>query len=195
MTIGLLASLAISIFAFGGALVLLRQLQDSRFWLLVVTTTFVAAVIAVHYAAQFLTLLSAAPISAADFREELPALIMSIMALMAVFYMERLIGERKSLKKDLRLREFSIERAAISAFWIGRDGRLLFANQRACESLGYSRDELLSKTIHDIDPNSTSLEWDRHWGIAQAAWFPHLRDRPSHQGRPGHFHGCDRQPP
>ncbi len=87
MTIGLLASLAISIFAFGSALVLLRQLQDSRFWLLVATTTFVAAVITVHYAAQFLTLLSAAPIatsiSAADLREELPALIMSIMALMA----------------------------------------------------------------------------------------------------------------
>ncbi len=127
MTIGLLASFAISIIAFGGALVLLRQLQDSRFWFLVATTTFVAAVITVHYAAQFLTLLSAAPIAAAisatDFREEFPALIISIMALMAVFYMERLIRERKSLKKDLRLREFSIERAAISVFWIGRDGR------------------------------------------------------------------------
>ncbi|MCH9053199.1 MAG: PAS domain S-box protein [Proteobacteria bacterium] len=163
MTIGLLAPFAISIFAFGGALVLLRQLQDSRFWFLVTTTTFVAAVITVHFAAQFLALLSAAPISATDFREELPALIMSIMALMAVLYMERLIRERKSLKKDLRLREFSIERAAISVFWIGRDGRLLFVNERACERLGYSRDELLSKTIHDIDPNITSLEWPRHW--------------------------------
>ena len=112
MTIGLLASLAISIFAFGGALVLLRQLQDSRFWFLVATTTFVAAVITVHYAAQFLTLLSAAPILATGFREELPALIMSIMALMAVFYMERLIRERKSLQKELRLREFSIDRVA-----------------------------------------------------------------------------------
>ncbi len=163
MTVGLLASFAISIFAFGGALVVLRQLQDTRFWFPVATTAFVAAVMAVHYSAQFLTLLSAAPISPTSFREEFPGLIMSIMALMAVFYMERLIRERKSLKKELRLQEFSIERAAISAFWIGRDGRLLFVNEWACKSLGYSRDKLLSKAIHDIDPNFTSLEWARHW--------------------------------
>jgi PAS domain S-box-containing protein len=183
MTIGLLASFAISIFAFGGALVLLWRLQDSRFWFLVATTTFVAAVIPVSYAAQFLTLLSAAPILATDFREELPTLIMSIMALMAVFYMERLIRERKSLKKELRLREFSFERAAISAFWIGRDGRLLFANQRACESLGYSRDELLSKTIHDIDPNITSVEWDRHWASLKQHGF--LTSETSHRTKDG----------
>ena len=31
------------------------------------------------------------------------------------------------------------------------------------KSLGYSRDELLSKTIHDIDPSFTSDQWARHW--------------------------------
>ncbi len=163
MTIGLLVSFAISLFALGGALVLLRQLRDSRFWFLVATTAFAAAVVTIFYGAQIFTLLFAGPILATDFRKEFPALIMSAMALFAVFYLERMIRERKSLEKELRLREISVGRVAISAYWIGRDGRLLFVNERACECLGYSRDELLSKTIHDIDPNFTSVEWDRHW--------------------------------
>ena len=153
MTFGLLTSFAISICTIVCALVLLRQLQASRFWFLVMTTTFVAAVITVYFATQILSLWFAASTAAPGFTEELPALIMSIIALMAVFYMERLIRDRKSLEKELRLREFSVERVAISAFWIGRDGRLLIVNERASKCLGYSRDELLSKTIHDIDPN------------------------------------------
>ncbi|MFQ6018695.1 MAG: sensor histidine kinase [Kiloniellaceae bacterium] len=100
MSLGLLAAFTISMFAFGGALVLLRQLQDSRFWFLVATTAFVAAGIIVHHATQLLTLPGAAPISASDFREEFPGLIMSVMALMAVFYMERLIQERKGLERE-----------------------------------------------------------------------------------------------
>ncbi len=183
MTIGLLAAFAISTFAFFGALVLLRQIQDSRFWFLVATTTFVAAVTTVHYAAQFLTHLSAPLILATDFREEFPALIVSVMVLMAVFYMDRLIRERKNLEKELRLREFSVDRIAMSAFWIGRDGRILYVNERASECLGYSRDELLSKTIHDIDPNYTSVEWDRHW--ASLKQHGSLTSETSHRTKDG----------
>ncbi len=183
MTIGLLAAFAISTFAFFGALVLLRQIQDSRFWFLVATTTFVAAVTTVHYAAQFLTHLSAPLILATDFGEEFPALIVSVMVLMAVFYMDRLIRERKNLEKELRLREFSVDRIAMSAFWIGRDGRILYVNERASECLGYSRDELLSKTIHDIDPNYTSVEWDRHW--ASLKQHGSLTSETSHRTKDG----------
>ena len=163
MTLTLIASLTISVFALCGALVLLRQLRESRFWFLVILTAFVAASMTVNSVAQFLTLAMSGPISAAGFREEFPSLVMGIMALAAVFYMERLIRDRKKFETELRVREFSVERTAISAFWIGRDGRFLFVNERACKSLGYSRDELLSKTIHDIDPNFTPDQWARHW--------------------------------
>ncbi|MCH8037397.1 MAG: PAS domain S-box protein [Proteobacteria bacterium] len=163
MTLTLIASLMISVFAFCGALVLLRQLRGSRFWFLVTLTAFVAASMTANSVAQFLTVSLSDTISTADFREEFPTLVMGLMALAAVFYMERLIRERKKLETELRVREFSVERTAISAFWIGRDGQLLFVNERACKSLGYSREELLSKTIHDIDPNFTPEQWAGHW--------------------------------
>ena len=159
----MLGSVTISMFAFGGTLILLRRLQNHRFWFLVATTVFMAAGAAMFAAAQFLTLPFDITISDADFGEAFPSLVMSVMALMAVFYLERLIRERKELEKELRLREFSVERVAIAAFWIRRDGRILFVNEQACECLGFSRHELLSMSIHDIDPSLTSDEWARHW--------------------------------
>ena len=41
--------------------------------------------------------------------------------------------------------------AADSFFLVGLDGKIVDANQRACDSLGYSRDELRSMSLADID--------------------------------------------
>jgi two-component system, cell cycle sensor histidine kinase and response regulator CckA len=46
----------------------------------------------------------------------------------------------------------TIDQAGDAVFWLGRDGRFTYANDRACASLGYSRDELLSLHLSDIDP-------------------------------------------
>jgi PAS domain S-box-containing protein len=60
--------------------------------------------------------------------------------------------ERKRAEQSLRLAKFSIDRAADQIFWVGPDAKILYVNDAACRSLGYSREELTSKTIHDIDP-------------------------------------------
>jgi two-component system, cell cycle sensor histidine kinase and response regulator CckA len=36
-------------------------------------------------------------------------------------------------------------------------------NEASCRKLGYSRDELLSLTVHDIDPNFAEDIWENHW--------------------------------
>jgi PAS domain S-box-containing protein len=106
------------------------------------------------------------------------------MALMAVFYLERLIRERKTMIRELQLREFSIERAAISAYWIGQDGRLLFVNRHVCDHLGYSREDLLSKTIFDIDPTLTKDDWAQHWArLAQQGSLHFETDHRTRSGR------------
>ena len=163
MNLAVYASIAISSFAFGGVLLLLRRLENWRFLLLVSATAVAVGTIVLHQASRFLPLPLTTSIAVSDFRTDYSGLVMSAMALMAVFYLERLIRERKSIVRELHLREFSIERAAISAYWIGQDGRLLFVNRHACDRLGYSRDDLLSKTIFDIDPTLTKDGWARHW--------------------------------
>ena len=49
-----------------------------------------------------------------------------------------------------------VEHAADAFFLIDRRGRIVDVNQRACDSLGYSRAELLRLTVADIDPQGTS---------------------------------------
>jgi PAS domain S-box-containing protein len=43
-------------------------------------------------------------------------------------------------------------------------GRIVYANEAACRSLGQSREELLSLTIPDIDPLYSKETWESFWG-------------------------------
>lgn len=62
-----------------------------------------------------------------------------------------------------RLAEFTIERAADAVFWVGADARIRRANEAACRLLGYTRDELRSMTVCDINPEMSSDQWPQRW--------------------------------
>ncbi|BAI61360.1 putative histidine kinase [Methanocella paludicola SANAE] len=70
-------------------------------------------------------------------------------AILAVF---KDITERKRAEEALKLTQFALDNFGDSAIWVTKDGRLAYVNQAACRSLGYSREELLSMHIWDIDP-------------------------------------------
>lgn len=63
----------------------------------------------------------------------------------------------------LRLTQFAIDRASVAVFWIKPDGKLAYVNHAACESLGYSRSELLSLSVPDIDPEVSAELWPAVW--------------------------------
>ncbi|NIT03391.1 PAS domain S-box protein, partial [Candidatus Saccharibacteria bacterium] len=48
-------------------------------------------------------------------------------------------------------------------FWVQSDARFVYVNEAACNSLGYSREELLSMTVYDIDPDFPEGAWPDHW--------------------------------
>ncbi len=62
------------------------------------------------------------------------------------------ITERKKMEEDLRLTQFVVDNASDEIYWIREDARFFYVNDQACHALGYSREELLTMTIHDIDP-------------------------------------------
>ena len=72
------------------------------------------------------------------------------------------IAERKRVEETLRLTQFSVDKAGDAVFWMGSDARFIFVNDAACSSLGYLREELLSMTVHDIDPNFPVAVWPEH---------------------------------
>lgn len=72
------------------------------------------------------------------------------------------ITQRKKEKDSLQLTQFVIDRAIDSVFWVDENGGLVYANDSACRSLGYTRKELLSKTIFDIDPDFPEEGFKEH---------------------------------
>jgi len=73
------------------------------------------------------------------------------------------ITERKQAEKMLRMTQFAVDRARDAVFWVGQDARLVYVNEAACLSLGYSREELLSMAVPDVDPDYPAEVWAQHW--------------------------------
>ncbi len=71
--------------------------------------------------------------------------------------------ERVQAEDKLRRTEYSINSDSDAVYWIGRDGSLEDVNDRACRVLGYSREELLGMSIHDISQDLVAGEWDEVW--------------------------------
>lgn len=67
--------------------------------------------------------------------------------------LEELVEEktREAIEKERRFRAV-FDHARDAVFIVQPDGRFVDANQAACESLGYTREELLQRSVADIDP-------------------------------------------
>lgn len=63
--------------------------------------------------------------------------------------------ERHRVEQELRMWQVALDGMSDGAFMMEND-RILSANQGACNSLGYSKDELVGKSIFAIDPNMTA---------------------------------------
>jgi PAS domain S-box-containing protein len=73
------------------------------------------------------------------------------------------VTDRIQLERALRLTQFSVDHAGDAVLWLGSDARIFYANDHACQHLGSSREELLSMTVHDVDPNFPAEVWPKHW--------------------------------
>ena len=69
-----------------------------------------------------------------------------------------------SLRHSERMLEFSqfaVDNAGDLVFWIAPQGTFLYVNEAACVRLGYKREELLTKTISDVDLKRTLDAWPK----------------------------------
>jgi PAS domain S-box-containing protein len=73
------------------------------------------------------------------------------------------ITDRVRMLEALRLTQFSVDNLSEAAFWMGDDARFFYVNEAACRSLGYTHDELVGMSVHDIDPLFPESIWSDHW--------------------------------
>ncbi|HTX43287.1 MAG TPA: PAS domain S-box protein, partial [Methanocella sp.] len=75
------------------------------------------------------------------------------------------VTRRKRLEVMLELMKYSIDHSEDAAFWVNPDAGFYYVNEAACRMLGYSREELLTMNVEDIDLNFTPEDWREHWEI------------------------------
>ncbi|MBF0523710.1 MAG: response regulator [Deltaproteobacteria bacterium] len=91
---------------------------------------------------------------------------------------------REHIEKAMELAQSSLDMASDPAFWIGPDGCFSYANRAACTSLGYSRDELLTMTVADINPDFPAESWPDYWKkVKEHGWLIHVTSHRDKSGR------------
>ena len=91
------------------------------------------------------------------------------------FAFSRDITERRRLESSLRLTQLSVDHAADLIHWVDSKGNLLYVSDSTCKRHGYSREELLSMTIFDLDPVLTRTVWEAHWQDLKREGFTRVR--------------------
>ena len=64
-------------------------------------------------------------------------------------------------KSDLLI--YSLNHIHEAIYLIDKEARINLVNDEACRLLGYTREELLTMKVGEIDPDYTSERWPQHW--------------------------------
>lgn len=73
------------------------------------------------------------------------------------------ISERKYNERALNMMQLSVDHMGDGAFWLTPDARIAYANDAACNALGYSKEEVLNLRVFDIDPSISAESWATQW--------------------------------
>ena len=79
-----------------------------------------------------------------------------------VFCVHRDVTGRKKAEKELRLAQFVMQRAPDGILLVNDAGDLVYANDAACASTGYTRQELLAMKVFDVDPDFPAEGFEEH---------------------------------
>ena len=73
------------------------------------------------------------------------------------------VTERRFTEERLRLTQYSVDHAADAIEWCDSRGRIVWASDSLCRTLGYSLRELLTMSLFDVDPALTVERWSVDW--------------------------------
>lgn len=73
------------------------------------------------------------------------------------------ITQRKLAEENLLRTRFAMDQAVDAVYWIDPHARILYTNDAASAMLGYTADEFLRMTVHDLNPNFPPEVWPGWW--------------------------------
>ncbi|ARV62689.1 PAS domain-containing sensor histidine kinase [Nostocales cyanobacterium HT-58-2] len=80
-------------------------------------------------------------------------------------YMLSNTGSQSALQpeEELKLAQFLINQLADAAFYVGANAQIIYVNDAICRMTEYSREELLSMTLTDMDIDISPHNWSEKW--------------------------------
>ena len=168
MMIGLFLAIATSLFAVGGAIVLLWRYHDWRFGFLAALCLFASAWVLTAQVSHLIAFGEVWSPNWSGFGRAYPAMVLSLLALCSVFFLERAISGRIKAAEAMQMAQLSLDGANIPVFWFTSDGGTRYVNEAACRSLGRDRSRLQSMSIFDVAPLYSARAWAEDWGSLKA---------------------------
>lgn len=80
-----------------------------------------------------------------------------------VFLMLKDVTAKRQAEEQLHLTQYTIDNVKDCVFWIDELARFCFVNDAACQNLGYTREELLTMGVFDVDFKFPAAKWPEHW--------------------------------
>jgi diguanylate cyclase (GGDEF)-like protein/PAS domain S-box-containing protein len=68
-----------------------------------------------------------------------------------------------STQQQLKLAHTAIDKCKSAFYWISSEGQVIDVNDSACQSLGYTREELVGKNVWEFDPDFPAEAWPPMW--------------------------------
>jgi PAS domain S-box-containing protein len=81
----------------------------------------------------------------------------------AIIVNYRNVTDRKVAEENLKMFKYTTDCATDAIFWMNKEGGFVYVNDKACISLGYTREELLRIFLWDIDPIYPKKQWFENW--------------------------------
>ncbi len=94
--------------------------------------------------------------------DELLAAMFAGAAFLAFVYWRSFVGSEKNLRRGERRLQDIVNKAADAVVIHDLSGAILDVNRSACESLGYSRDEIVGRHVSEIEEDFDSEAFGRH---------------------------------
>ena len=69
--------------------------------------------------------------------------------------------------EEILVKEWLIETLPYEVMWMNESGKVVYANSKFCERLGYKKSEIARLTLFDINPTATKESWKEHWNIVE----------------------------
>ena len=82
------------------------------------------------------------------------------------------ITDRKRAEEEVRLLKHSIDVHYDGAYWLDSDIKFVYVNDAGCKALGYKREDLIGKTLYEVNPMASAEGMKEVWaGLRQGGSF------------------------